>query len=162
MNTKIKTVLKKILPDTLVLNAHYCRKLVATWGFQVRDLWLRLGRERKDSLPVGKVSIIIPTLSKGKQADHLPRLCNLLARHLLRQTYQNYEALVYCGGPNPAECSRSLQPCHVENAECRDLGATAKDGGYSVMANHDFVMYCNLDFCTAGGGDSFRAVGFNL
>lgn len=48
-----------------------------------------------------KVSLVIPTLCRGAQADHFQKLRRLLAEYLPRQTYQNYEALVCCDGPNP-------------------------------------------------------------
>jgi len=166
MNTKIKTVLKKILPDTLVLNAHYWRKIVATWGFEVRDLWLRLGRERKDSLPAGKVSIIIPTLSKGKQADHLEMLRDLLSLHLPRQTYQNFEAFVYCDGLNPEVESmiRGLKDDRIKvlatettlgkwgHPQTR-LGIAAATGDYFVRMNDDNIPWPNyLETLVSGFG----------
>lgn len=46
------------------------------------------------------ISVIIPTLSKGIQEDHLPKLRRLLIEYLPNQTYNNYEAIVYCDGPN--------------------------------------------------------------
>jgi len=48
------------------------------------------------------VSLIIPTLCQGEQADHLPMLRRLLTRYLPEQTYSNFEAIVCCEGPNEA------------------------------------------------------------
>jgi cellulose synthase/poly-beta-1,6-N-acetylglucosamine synthase-like glycosyltransferase len=73
-----------------------------TLRYQARDA--RLRREGQPATGTGgeKVSILIPTLAKGAQASHLPRLERLLAEHLPRQTHANYEALVYCDGRNEA------------------------------------------------------------
>jgi hypothetical protein len=49
-----------------------------------------------------KVTILIPTLCKGPHIEHLKTLHRLLAEYLPMQTHKNYEAIVYCDGPNEA------------------------------------------------------------
>ena len=51
------------------------------------------------------ISIIIPILGEGQQPNYryeedFSVLKNLLSNYLSRQTYKNYEAIVYCDGPN--------------------------------------------------------------
>ena len=46
------------------------------------------------------VSILIPTLARGRHAGRVATLHELLGRHLPAQTYQDYEAIVYCDGRN--------------------------------------------------------------
>jgi hypothetical protein len=66
----------------------------------MRDLILRNPESEKTKCE-GKVSIVIPTLSKGTQASFLPKLMRLLSEYLPAQTHGDYEAIVYCDGLNP-------------------------------------------------------------
>jgi glycosyltransferase involved in cell wall biosynthesis len=79
----------------------YGVRVINTFAYQVRDIFLPNGKLKKSGMNNGKVSIIIPTLSKDSQADHLLKLKQLLSEFLPNQKYNNYEALVYCDGPNP-------------------------------------------------------------
>jgi hypothetical protein len=49
-----------------------------------------------------KVTILIPTLCMGSQVGHLETLHRLLNEFLPMQTHKNYQAIVYCDGPNQA------------------------------------------------------------
>jgi Glycosyl transferase family 2 len=78
---------------------------VATVGIQVRDRMVdyRGGSQGVASTTQGKlVSILIPTLARGRHAGRLATLKALLADHLPTQTHQHYEAIVYCDGRNDA------------------------------------------------------------
>jgi len=162
----IKKILKNILPVALIRSVHFCRKLVNTWHFQIRDLWIRPHRHTTVPNVSGKVSIIIPTLSKGKQADHLPMLHKLLSRHLPRQTYDNYEAIVYCDGPNPevekmVECLNDdrIKVLATETTLAKwghpqtRLGIMAAMGEYFVRMNDDNVPWPNYLETLVGGFD---------
>jgi hypothetical protein len=71
-----------------------------TRRYQIRRLFSLYSVFNIQNTENKKVSIIIPTLSKGIQADHLSKLKELLSVHLPNQTHQNYEAIVWCDGPN--------------------------------------------------------------
>lgn len=77
----------------------YPGKWACTQWFRFRDTFGLKPAAREPKLKE-KVSVIIPTLSKGVQLNHLPMLRQLLAVYLPRQTHGNYEAIVYCDGRN--------------------------------------------------------------
>jgi cellulose synthase/poly-beta-1,6-N-acetylglucosamine synthase-like glycosyltransferase len=82
-------------------------KLINTWKYLLYSRYILknsgryfLNSKIKIKNENEKVSIVIPTLSSGEQSDHFPKLKRLLCRYLPEQTYSNYEAIVYCDGPN--------------------------------------------------------------
>jgi len=77
-------------------------KLLCTYYYQIRDIFMPGFSRRRFSPSSEKISIIIPTLSRLAHADHLPKLQKLLSIYLPRQSYKNYEVLVYCDGPHEA------------------------------------------------------------
>lgn len=81
--------------------AKYFIRSLNTFRYQARDIFLQNESLKKPGINSAKISIIIPTLSKDSQADHLPKLKQLLSEYLPNQEYNNYEALVYCDGFNP-------------------------------------------------------------
>ncbi len=99
----VKRVYKYIVPhDARVCLLEYLifshpLRMFNTLLFQARDAF---SKKHAPLTCTKKITILIPTLSKGKQLDHLPALKNLLKNYLSRQTYANYEALVYCDGRN--------------------------------------------------------------
>lgn len=106
MNNRIKSSLKETSPwivrrilGRLKPSIVYTVNQVGTWGYQIRNLFCS-SRGNQSDIKNKKVSVIIPTLSKGEQSDHLPKLQKLLEEHLPKQTHQNYEAIVYCDGIN--------------------------------------------------------------
>jgi glycosyltransferase involved in cell wall biosynthesis len=84
----------------------FCNDLyrsVATLGIQAQSglANYRHGDNCADRAAHGSlVSILIPTLARGRHAGRLATLQTLLAQHLPAQTYQDYEAIVYCDGQN--------------------------------------------------------------
>jgi SAM-dependent methyltransferase len=74
-------------------------KNLKTWLRQIKSFLSYLRFNLQDTSNK-KVSIIVPTLSKGLQADHLFKLKKLLSVYLPNQTHKNYEVIVYCDGPN--------------------------------------------------------------
>jgi len=93
-------------------------------------------------------------LSQGRQADHLPKLMELLSDYLPVQTHSNYEAIVYCDGPNPIveEMVRSLKDSRIKvlftdmtlakwgHPQTR-LGIGAASGDYFLRLNDDNRPY---------------------
>ena len=76
------------------------KKILNTYRYQARDIVLRVVVPQRPSDAGRKISVIIPTLSRGEQADRLPGLRKLLSVYLPDQTHKNYEVIVYCDGPN--------------------------------------------------------------
>lgn len=75
-------------------------KALSTYRYQVRDVILWFFKPRQPADIGKKVSVLIPTLGKGKQSDHLLKLKKLLSVYFPNQSHKNYELLVYCDGPN--------------------------------------------------------------
>lgn len=135
----------------------YFVKVLNTYRFQVRNVLLRRRRAPIPSRMFSeKVSIIIPTLSKGNHAGHLASLRNLLAEYLPGQIHNNYEALVYCDGPNPMveAMVRSLNDDRIRvymtdetigkwgHPQTR-MGIVAATGTFFVRMNDDNKPYKN-------------------
>lgn len=78
----------------------YFGKWTCTQLFRLRNALLFPPVSGALPLTGKKVSVVIPTLSKGIQLEHLPMLRRLLAVYLPGQTHTNYEAIVYCDGCN--------------------------------------------------------------
>ena len=100
------------------------------------------------------ISIVIPTLSKGIQEDHLPILRRLLSEHLPNQTYNDYEAIVYCDGPNEKveEMVASLDDSRIRIYSTPEtlgkwghpqtrMGIELAEGDYFVRMNDDNYPY---------------------
>ncbi|HZP85517.1 MAG TPA: glycosyltransferase family A protein [Burkholderiales bacterium] len=68
----------------------------------LRDLARRRRQNGAMQNEAAKVSIVIPTLCQGRHLSHLGTLWRLLHEYLPQQTHSNYEAMVYCDGPNSA------------------------------------------------------------
>jgi hypothetical protein len=107
MKKLLKRCLKRITTknqreslDKLVSILNNITKDFNTGRFQIRNVFLLCMKPKPLKRLHGKVSIIIPTLSRGVQADHLSKLEVLLKEYLPKQTHENYEAIVYCDGPN--------------------------------------------------------------
>ena len=98
------------------------RRTVNTASYAISDALRNRRALRQAPQLVGKVSIVIPTLSKGKHLSHLESLRRLLTVYLPAQTYSDYEALVYCDGPNPAvrELVHALNDARVRVLETPD------------------------------------------
>ncbi|MBD3248796.1 glycosyltransferase [Candidatus Woesearchaeota archaeon] len=103
-----------------------------------------------------KVSIIIPTLSKGNQADHFFKLKKLLIKYLPNQTYHNYEAIVLCDGSNPKveNMVKSLKDRRIRlfisektlgfwGHPLTRKGIELAKGDYFVRMNDDNIPYKN-------------------
>jgi hypothetical protein len=114
MLSKIKKAISepsKILPYFLMLpkkiysNLKYTIYVVNTWKYEIIK-WVYyycFDSREKTIISVESpklISIIIPTLAKGKQRNHFLLLKKLLCRYLPNQKYNHYEAIVYCDGPN--------------------------------------------------------------
>jgi hypothetical protein len=139
----------------LYVAKHWIRTM-NTFKYRVRDVCLTISRKNLSGKNMGKVSIIIPTLGKGAQANHLPKLKQLLSKYLPDQAYRNYEALVYCDGPNRlVEDMVSLlgdDRIKVYHTDCTmgkwghpqtRMGILAATGDYCVRMNDDNKPYAN-------------------
>ena len=160
MKTIIKAYLKKILSQQQIEGFrslfNYDVRDLNTFGYQVRDIVLRNCEIKKSRRGNGKVSIIIPTLSKDKQADHLPMLMRLLSEYLPNQIHKNYEAIVYCDGPNKMveEMVTGLNDSRIKvyttdqtlakwgHPQTR-MGIAAATGDFFVRMNDDNKPYKN-------------------
>jgi hypothetical protein len=103
----LKSVLKpsqiKTIRDIIEYRSLLFRRLrihFNTWRYQITHFFPVYANSNTQDTGNKKVSIIIPTLSKGTQADHLSKLKELLSVYLPNQTHKNYEAIVWCDGPN--------------------------------------------------------------
>ena len=97
MRTLKRKLILTWIPETML---HTFEKNMNTCLFQIRDIIKWFSKTKKPTDAQKKISIIIPTLSKDEHAGHLPMLKRLLSVYLTRQSHKNYEALVYCDGPN--------------------------------------------------------------
>jgi hypothetical protein len=135
---------------------HYGNRIINTFKYRIRDIYLANSWRSISVKNTVKVSIIIPTLSKDSQADHLPKLKKLLSKFLPKQTHTNYEVLVYCDGPNPlVENMVSLlgdNRIKVYHTDCTmgkwghpqtRMGILAATGDYFVRMNDDNMPYPN-------------------
>jgi hypothetical protein len=130
--------------------------MLNTLCYQLKDIFLGRTRDKIYLKGDKKVSILIPTLSSGKQADHLPKLKKLLSEYLPLQTYTNYEALVYCDGRNAmvedmvkSLCDERIKIFFTENTLAKwghpqtRLGINSANGDYFVRLNDDNKPYLN-------------------
>jgi cellulose synthase/poly-beta-1,6-N-acetylglucosamine synthase-like glycosyltransferase len=168
----IKKVYKFIVPYKLRMELiefftfWYPVRFFNTLRYQVKDTFLKI--TRKDILLKGdnKVSILIPTLSKGKQADHLPKLKKLLSTYLPQQTFNHYEALVYCDGRNEmveamvkSLCDDRIKIFYTDNTLAKwghpqtRMGITLATGEYFVRLNDDNKPYKNYIQSLVSGFD---------
>ncbi len=93
-------------------------------------------------------------MSKGPQADHILKLKKLLSVYLTNQTHQNYEAIVWCDGPNAIveSMAASLKDARIKicnsdgtigkwgHPQTR-LGVSSATGDYFVRMNDDNKPY---------------------
>ena len=125
-----------------------------TYVYQLWDLARSLFRERSRGEMTGEISIVVPTLCRGEQADHLPKLKKLLAEYLPKQSYKNYEAIVFCDGRNErveamvaSLKDNRIKVCFTEKAEGKwghprtRLGIARATGEYFVRMNDDNKPY---------------------
>ncbi|MCX5714975.1 MAG: glycosyltransferase family A protein, partial [Candidatus Omnitrophica bacterium] len=91
---------KHMRKDNLRRAYPYLIKSLNTCRFQLRNYIFLAFRSKKLHISDKKVSIIIPTLSKDEQSDHLVKLKRLLSAYLPQQSHKNYEAIVFCDGKN--------------------------------------------------------------
>jgi len=117
------------------------------------------------------ISIVIPTLSKGIQEDHLSKLERLLSEYLPSQTYDDYEAIVYCDGPNRKveAMAASLNDYRIKVHSTPEtlgkwghpqtrMGIALAQGDFFVRMNDDNYPYATyLETLKSGFGES---VGF--
>ncbi len=106
---QIKIFLKRIISENQVkalrrayfyLQNRYIAKSLNTYRYRLENISSLYDNIHRPHKCNEKVSIVIPTLSKNGQADHLLKLRKLLSDYLPNQRYDNYEAIVYCDGPN--------------------------------------------------------------
>ncbi len=130
------------------------KKLLHTYLYQVRDILLSIFNASAFIAIDEKISIIIPTLSKGEHVDHLPKLKKLLSIYLPSQSYKNYEVLVYCDGLNEAvkDMVKSLNDNRIKiylpenttgkwgNQRIR-MGISGATGSPCVILNDDYKPY---------------------
>jgi hypothetical protein len=140
--------------------------MLNTGRYLTRDVLLFYFQPRKQGVKNEKVSIIVPTLSKGKQADHLPKLKILLSEYLPNQSHKNYETLVFCDGPNQMveEMVKSLNDNRIKvystdktigkwgHPQTR-MGILAATGSFFVRMNDDNKPYKNYLQILANGFD---------
>ena len=167
----IKEILKKILTPnrrkTLRAIIYYIKspyRYLHTWYYQVKTVFLSYSKSEELDNSNKKVSIIVPTLSKGPQADHLFKLRKLLSVYLPNQNHKNYEVIVWCDGPNAnvEEMIVSLKDERIRvystdntigkwgHPQTR-MGIEKATGDFFVRMNDDNIPYRNYLSSLIGG-----------
>ncbi len=144
-----------ILPWRLRHTIRCLYRSAVTWVWRGVDFLRHFAPEKNncchtESNKRDKVTILIPTLCKGRHVGHLKALHRLLAEFLPMQTHTNYEVIVYCDGPNQA-VARLVDAIHdsriklVATAQTLALwghpqtrtGILMAEGAYFVRMNDD-------------------------
>ena len=142
------------------------RDRLNTFRYKIRNFILSRSDVEKPYVNNKEVSIIVPTLSKGKQADHLFKLKKLLSKYLPNQKHKNYEVIVWCDGPNTMveEIITSLKDKRIRvystgktigkwgHPQTR-MGIEKATGDFFVRMNDDNVPHRNYLSCLLSGFD---------
>lgn len=169
------SVIKKIYWTTLYLTKKFFKKTLEAskknfkkiksfiipicltqWYQKKTKILLVFYNGNKTDIQHRKISLIIPTLSKGKQSDHFPKLKKLLSEYLPKQTYKNYEANVWCDGPNE-KVEKMVMSLHDERIKVYSSketiglwgmpqtrqGIEMAEGDFFVRMNDDNIPYKN-------------------
>ncbi|MBF0254040.1 MAG: glycosyltransferase [Candidatus Omnitrophica bacterium] len=176
---KMKSAIKNVLTPYQIVKlkvaiyrtkTFFSRRMIYTRWLIVRHSFRRLNARRAKSSDQ-MVSIVVPTLSRDSQADHLHKLRQLLSVYLPSQTHQNYEVIVWCDGPNPKvqEMISMLQDKRIRvfatdrlmakwgHPQTR-MGIEAAAGGYFVRMNDDNKPYAHYLSSLLGGFDHATGV----
>jgi hypothetical protein len=180
MKKLVRKYLKKLLSEKQRENI---KKLASYFDDKVKDLNTRRYQARNvlllhlKSRPIKrvdkKISIIIPTLSQGIQADHLPKLETLLKEYLPRQSHENYEAIVYCDGQNKmvedmvsSLKDRRIKVCATDmtlgkwgHPQTR-MGILEAEGDFFVRMNDDNKPYENYLQTLVNGFDGEAGIAY--
>jgi len=158
-----RKMFKSIIKD-VELSLSY--KQLNTFRYKIRNFILSHSDFEKPYVNNKKVSIIVPTLSKGKQADHLVKLRRLLSTYLPEQSHNNYEVIVVCDGSNAmvGEMVNSLDDKRIRKYATAStvgkwghpqtrIGIEKATGDFFVRLNDDNVPHRNYLSCLLSGFD---------